>query len=125
MAEAKRKLVAILAADVAGYSRLMGDDERATMDMLNLCRDVFRRHIAGHEGRVVDTAGDSVLAVFGSVVEATECAVAVQSDLEACNVELALKVADYAYVLDRGRVALEGDADEVRDNPDLLRLLAP
>ena len=49
MAEAKRKLAAILAADVVGYSRLMGDDERATMDMLNICRDVFRKHISDHE----------------------------------------------------------------------------
>ena len=76
MAEAKRKLKAILAADVAGYSRLMGDDERATMDMLNVCREV-------------DTAGDSVLAVFESVVEATECAIAVQGDIERSNSDLA------------------------------------
>ena len=75
MAEAKRKLAAIMAADVAGYSRLMGDDERATMDMLVVCRDVFRKHISDHEGRVVDTAGDSILAVFPSVVEAVDCAV--------------------------------------------------
>ena len=75
MAEAKRTLLAILAADVAGYSRLMGDDERATMDLLDVCRRVFRERISDHEGRVVDTAGDSVLATFPSVVEAVECAV--------------------------------------------------
>ena len=57
MAEAKRILAAILAADVAGYSRLMGDDERATVDMLDVCRDVFRKHVGDHQGRVVDTAG--------------------------------------------------------------------
>lgn len=85
MAEAKRKLVAILAADVAGYSRLMGDDERATMNRLIVCRDVFRKHISDHEGRVVDTAGDSVLATFPSVVEAVSCAVNVQSDLGKSN----------------------------------------
>ena len=88
MAEAKRALLAILAADVVGYSRLMGDDERATMDMLNFCRDVFRKHISDHEGRVVDTAGDSVLATFPSVVEAVDCAVDVQSDLKGCNADL-------------------------------------
>ena len=88
MAEAKRKLAAILAADVAGYSRLMGDDERATMDMLNVCREVFRGHIATHNGRVVDTAGDSVLAVFESVVEAAECAVDVQDQLQESNTDL-------------------------------------
>ena len=78
MAEAKRTLAAIMAADVAGYSRLMGDDEQATMDMLNICRDVFRKRISEHEGRVVDTAGDNVLATFPSVVEAVVCAVDVQ-----------------------------------------------
>ena len=69
MPEAKRRLAAILSADAAGYSRLMGDDERATMDTLNAYRDAFRKYISDHEGRVVDTAGDSVLAVFDSVVE--------------------------------------------------------
>jgi TolB-like protein/class 3 adenylate cyclase len=88
MAEAKRTLLAILAADVVGYSRLMGDDERATMDMLNVCRDVFRMHISDHGGRVVDTAGDSVLATFPSVVEAAGCAVEVQGDLVDCNADL-------------------------------------
>ena len=88
MAEAKRRLAAILSADVAGYSRLMGDDERATLDTLNAYRDVFRQHIAQHEGRVVDTAGDSVLAVFDSVVEAIQCAVAVQGILAESNAEM-------------------------------------
>ena len=74
MPKAKRKLAAILSADVAGYSALMGDDERATVDSLNACRDVFKAHIAGHDGRVVDTAGDSVLAVFDCVVEAVTAA---------------------------------------------------
>ena len=85
MAEAKRTLLAILAADVVGYSRLMGDDERATLDTLNTYRDVFRMHISGHKGRVVDTAGDSVFAVFESVVEATQCAVEIQSELDQRN----------------------------------------
>lgn len=88
MAEAKRRLVTILAADVAGYSRLMGDDERATMDMLNACRGVFHEHISDHDGRVVDTAGDSVLAVFDSVVEAVQCGVELQAELGARNAAL-------------------------------------
>ena len=88
MAEAKRRLAAILSADVVGYSRLMGDDERATMNTLNAYRDVFRNHISKHDGRVVDTAGDSVLAVFGSVVEAVQCATEVQGDLEQRNNDL-------------------------------------
>lgn len=85
MAEAKRRLVAILAADVAGYSRLMSVDERATVNTLNAYRQVFKQQIAEHDGRVVDTAGDSVLAVFESVVEAVQCAVEVQSKLENRN----------------------------------------
>ena len=88
MAEAKRTLAAILAADVAGYSRLMGDDERATMETLNTCRDIFRKHTADRDGRVVDTAGDSILAVFASVVEAVQCAVQVQSELGEHNTDL-------------------------------------
>ena len=88
MADAKRRLAVILSADVAGYSRLMGDDERATMDTLNAYRDVFRRHISDRDGRVVDTAGDSVLALFNSIVEAVQCAVDVQGELEACNAGL-------------------------------------
>jgi adenylate cyclase len=89
MAEAKRRLAAILAADVAGYSRLMGDDERATVDTLNAYREVFRTHITAHDGRVVDTAGDSVMAVFDSVVEAVQGAIAIQIELEERNADLA------------------------------------
>ena len=88
MAEAKRKLAAIFAADVAGYSRLMGDDERATVDMLNVCREVFKQHIDTGDGRVVDTAGDSLLAVFQSAVEAVQCAIDVQAALIERNSEL-------------------------------------
>ncbi|MSQ60781.1 MAG: hypothetical protein EXR36_14370 [Betaproteobacteria bacterium] len=69
-----RKLAAILAADVAGYSRLMGDDEAATVRTLTEYRSVFTAQIARHQGRVIDTAGDSALAVFESPVQATECA---------------------------------------------------
>ena len=67
--EGNRKLAAILAADVAGYSRLMGDDEAATVHTLTEYRQVFTEHSARHGGRVDDTAGDSVLAVFDSAVE--------------------------------------------------------
>ena len=88
MAEAKRKLAAILSADVAGYSRLMGADEEATVAALNACRAIFRESIESHGGRVVDTAGDSVLAEFPSVVEAVRTAVAVQQDLAQRNGDL-------------------------------------
>jgi class 3 adenylate cyclase len=66
----KRKLAAILSADVAGYSRLMGEDEHATVHRLTAYRAVFADSITQHAGRVVDTAGDSALAEFASVVEA-------------------------------------------------------
>ncbi len=85
MDEGERRLAAILSADVAGYSRLMGDDEFATVRSLTAYRKVFSDHIDRHKGRVVDTAGDSVLAVFGSVVEAVQCAANVQSELATRN----------------------------------------
>ena len=81
----ERKLAAILAADVAGYSLLMADDELATVKALKEARTVFREHIAAHSGRLIDTAGDSVLAEFKSVVEAVQCAVDVQERLGADN----------------------------------------
>ena len=70
-----RRLAAILGADVAGYSRLMGQDEGATIETANARRAVFRPRIEARHGRVVDTAGDSVPAVFDSAVEALQCAV--------------------------------------------------
>jgi adenylate cyclase len=81
----RRKLAAILSADVAGYSRLMGEDETATLGTLNTSRAVFAQLIVQHQGRLVDTAGDSVLALFESVVEAVQCATDVQQALHAHN----------------------------------------
>jgi adenylate cyclase len=78
----RQRLTAILAADVAGFSRLMSEDERATVTALEACRAVFRERIVTHGGRVVDMAGDSVLAVFDSVLDAVACAVAAQAEFE-------------------------------------------
>jgi len=86
--EGQRKLAAILAADVAGYSRLMADDDRATVRTLTEYREVFSERVAAHQGRIVDTAGDSVLATFDSVVEAVEAAVDVQRELAERNEQL-------------------------------------
>ena len=86
--EGERRLVAILSADAAGYSRLMGADEAATVRTLTACRDLFKAAVAGHHGRVVDTAGDSVLSVFDSVVEAVDCAAEVQRALGDHNADL-------------------------------------
>ena len=85
----RRRLAAILSADVAGYSRLMSQDEDATITALNVCRAIFRDRIGAHRGRVVDTAGDSVLAVFDSVVEAVRCATEIQGDIGARDPDLA------------------------------------
>jgi len=81
----ERKLTTILHADVHGYSRLMGVDEVATLRTLTAYRRVTDSLIRQHRGRVVGTAGDSVLAEFGSVVEAVQCAVEIQHELKARN----------------------------------------
>ena len=85
----KRKLAAILSADVAGYSRLMADDEAATLQSLNDSRALFRKRIEAHGGRLIDTAGDSILAEFPSAVEAVDCAVEIQHELAKRNSQLA------------------------------------
>ncbi len=84
-----RKLAAILSADAVGYSRLMADDEAATLLSLNEFRDVFRAHVAAHGGRLIDTAGDSVLAEFVSPVEAVSAATDIQRELADRNAPLA------------------------------------
>ena len=85
--EPKRRLVAIVSADVAGYARLMSNDEEGTVAMLNAARAVFRSHIDGASGRVVDTAGDSVLSVFDSVVDAVETMLKIQDAMVTLNAE--------------------------------------
>jgi adenylate cyclase len=86
--EVKRKLTAILSADVKGYSRLMGEDEEWTVRTLSAYREVMGSLIQQHRGRVIDTAGDSVLAEFGSVVDAVQSAVEIQQVLRAKNAML-------------------------------------
>ena len=78
----ERRLVAILAADVVGYSRLVGEDEEGTLRTLSACREVIDGLVARHHGRVFGSAGDSVIAEFASPVEAVRCAVNIQRDLE-------------------------------------------
>jgi adenylate cyclase len=86
--EVKRKLTAILSADVKGYSRLMGEDEKGTVRTLNACRELMANLIQQHHGRVVDATGDNLLAEFVSVVDAVECAVEIQKELRTRNAEL-------------------------------------
>jgi adenylate cyclase len=83
-----RRLTAILSADVAGYSRLMQGDEAATVSTLESYKQAFADLIKLHRGRVVDSPGDNLLAEFASVVDAVQCAVAVQKELQARNAEL-------------------------------------
>jgi adenylate cyclase len=84
----ERKLVAILAADVAGYSRLMGLDEEGTLSTLSAFRVITDELIVQHGGRICGTAGDSILAAFGSALAAVHCAIAIQKDLGRANDEL-------------------------------------
>jgi adenylate cyclase len=86
--EIKRKLTAILSADVKGYSRLMGEDEKGTVRTLNTYKEIMIGLIQHHHGRVVDAPGDNVLAEFASVVDALECAVEIQKELKTRNDEL-------------------------------------
>ena len=84
----KRKLTAILSADAVEYSRLMGEDEEATVRTLKAYREVLTTLIQQHNGKVLDSPGDNLLAEFVSVVDAVQCAVAVQKEIKARNDEL-------------------------------------
>ena len=84
----KRKLTAILSADVEGYSRLMGDDEEATVRTLNTYRTLIATLIQQHTGRVVDAIGDNLMAEFSSAVGVVKCAVEIQRELAKRNAAL-------------------------------------
>ncbi len=87
--EGERRLAAILSADVAGCSRLMEDDERATVRTLTEYRGVFAEHIEHHKGWIIDTPGDNLLAEFPSAIEAVEAAADIQRELGRRNDQLA------------------------------------
>src|SRR5438034_7061881 len=85
----ERRLAAILAADVAGYSRLMGADEEGTLDCLKAHRrELVDPKIREHRGRIVKTTGDGMLVEFGSVVDAVRCAVEIQRGMIDRNAEV-------------------------------------
>lgn len=84
----KRKLAAILSADVKDYSRLMRDDEAVTVRTLNAYREVMTKLIRQHHGRVVDSPGDNLLAEFASVVDGVQAPVAIQKELKVLNAKL-------------------------------------
>jgi adenylate cyclase len=84
----KRKLTAIFSADVKGYSRLMGQDEDTTVRTLKAYRELLANLIKKHNGRVIDSPGDNLLAEFGSVVDAVRCAVEIQEEIKERNADL-------------------------------------
>ncbi len=84
----KRKLTAILSADVEGYSRLMGEDEDTTVHTLKAYRELLANLIKKHNGRVIDSPGDNLRAEFGSVVDAVRCAVEIQEEMKERNADL-------------------------------------
>jgi len=105
-----RKLTTILAADVAGYSRMMAADEEATLRTLTAYRTIIFDLLKKHQGRLVDTAGDSVLADFGSPVEAVRCAISIQEELAVRNAELAEdRRMLFRIGINVGDVIVEGD----------------
>ena len=108
--QAKRKLTAILSADVAGYSRLMEDDEEATVRTIKAYREVMVREIQRQNGRVVDAKGDNILAEFSSVVDAVRCAVDIQKELKVRNNELPEnRKMEFRIGINLGDVIEEGD----------------
>jgi len=106
----KRKLTAILSADVAGYSRLMAEDDTATVKTLETYREVMSTLIKQHRGHVIDSPGDNLLAEFSSVVDAVQCAVAVQKEFQARNVDLPEnRRMEFRIGINLGDVIEEGD----------------
>jgi adenylate cyclase len=108
--EIKRKLTAILSADVKGYSRLMGEDEEWTVHTLNTYKDMMSGLRHQHRGRVVDVPGDNVLAELASVVDAVQCSVEIQQVLRAKNAMLPVsRRMEFRIGINLGDVIEEGE----------------
>ena len=106
----ERKLAAIFSTDVAGYSRLMGDDEEATIRTLTAYRELISSLIQHYRGRVVDAPGDNLLAEFASVVDAVRCAVEIQQALKEKNAELPEhRQMQFRIGINLGDVIVEGE----------------
>jgi len=106
----KRKLAAVFSADAAGFSRLMGEDEAATVKTLEAYKQVMLSLIKQHRGRVIDSPGDNILAEFGSVVDAVQCGVAAQKELQTRNAELPEnRRMEFRIGINLGDVIEEGD----------------
>ena len=106
----KRKLAAILSADVKGYSLLMRDDEAATVRTLNAYRELMMKLIQQHHGRVVDSPGDNLLAEFASVVDAVQASIGIQKELKAQNTNLPKnRKMKFRIGINLGDIIVEGD----------------
>jgi adenylate cyclase len=106
----ERRLAAILSADVKGYSRLMGDDDVATVETLTAYRETMTKLISQHRGRVVDSPGDNLLAEFSSVVAAVQCSVRIQEEFTARNADLSVdRRMEFRIGVNLGEVIIEGD----------------
>ena len=106
----KRKLAAILSADVKDYSRLMGEDEEATIRTITEYREIISEQVKQHEGRVVDSPGDNVLAEFASIVDAVNCAFEIQRELAERNDNLPEnRKMEFRIGVNLGDVAEDGD----------------
>src|SRR5712692_9763627 len=106
----ERKLAAIFSADVKGYSRLMGEDEEATIRTLTAYREIMTTLIQQQRGRVVDSPGDNLLAEFASVVDAVRCAVEIQQALKAKNADLPdQRKMEFRIGINLGDVVVEGE----------------
>jgi adenylate cyclase len=106
----ERKLAAIFSADVKGYSRLMGEDEEATIHTLTAYRKVITTLIQQHHGRVVDSPGDNLLAEFASVVDAVRSAGEIQHALKGRNAELPThRQMEFRIGINLGDVVVEGE----------------
>src|SRR5215468_7473104 len=106
----ERRLAAIFSTDVQGYSRLMGEDEAATVRTITAYRELMTALIQQYRGRVVDSPGDNLLAEFASVVEAVQCAVAIQHELRARNAELPPhRRMEFRIGINLGDVIVEGE----------------
>jgi class 3 adenylate cyclase len=105
-----RRIAAIFAADVAGYSRLVGDDEEGTLARLRaLRRDLVDPEIGAHHGRIVNTTGDGLLVEFASVVDAVRCAVGVQRGMAAAAIEPPERRIEFRVGINVGDVLADGD----------------
>ncbi len=106
----QRKLAAILHADVVGYSRLMGEDEKGTLETLSSYREDIDNLIRMHQGRVVGSAGDSLLAEFVSAYEAVQCAIEIQGLVKARNTALSDdRKMQFRIGINIGDVIVKGD----------------